>query len=58
MKKAIKRLRLNRETLRRLTSEEIARAHGGDVSAVTATSDMQNSCGSVCYTDKGCGENA
>lgn len=59
MKKAVQRLRLNRETLRVLTSQEVAQAQGrGTVDPVTATSDMQNSCGSVCYTDKGCGAEA
>jgi hypothetical protein len=56
MKKTVQRLRLNRETLRVLTSQEVAQAQGGGtVDPVTATSDLQNSCGSVCYTDKGCG---
>jgi hypothetical protein len=47
MKKTVKKLRLTRESLRRITASEF--------SPGTATSDMQNSCGSICYTDKGCG---
>jgi hypothetical protein len=46
MKKAVKKLRLTRESLRRITP--------GETGHVAAASDMQNSCGSVCYTDKGC----
>lgn len=51
MKKTVKKLHLTRESLRRMTTNEAAGVAAGG----TATSDMQNSCGSVCYTDKGCG---
>ncbi|HVR96039.1 MAG TPA: hypothetical protein VMW27_05460 [Thermoanaerobaculia bacterium] len=49
MKKAVKKLQLTRESLHVLDRIEMVR--GG----VGADTDMQNSCGSVCYTDKGCG---
>lgn len=51
MKKAPKKLRLNRESLLVLDRVEMAQVAGG-----TGATDMQNSCGSVCYTDKSCNE--
>lgn len=55
MKKPVKKLRLTRDSLRRLTSAESAFALGGTVTIATENTDLQNSCGSVCYTDKMCG---
>ena len=50
MKKQLKRLSLGKETVRTLDARETALIVGG--------SDLQNSCGSICYTDKHCGGRA
>lgn len=50
MKKTVKTLRFTRESLRLITPVEVGHGAGGP-----ANTDLQNSCGSVCYTDKTCG---